>query len=189
MLIFVTGGVRSGKSSYAESLAMSMQTDQSQKLYYIATSVAADDEMRIRINRHQQIRELSSSNWHVIEKAYDLQELLHQFNDQDVVLIDCLTTLLSNEWFGRVQVEMKKWDNLDYQVSMIVRIKELLKMLAEANWTTVLVSNEVSYEANNDDLIHTYKKRLGELHLHAVECAKRAIFVESGIPMVMKKSE
>ena len=68
-IIFVTGGVRSGKSSFAESLAIEYARKEKVALHYIATAVNTDTEMQERIAKHQQIRKTQKVKWNSHEQA------------------------------------------------------------------------------------------------------------------------
>ncbi|MEM5594860.1 bifunctional adenosylcobinamide kinase/adenosylcobinamide-phosphate guanylyltransferase [Niallia circulans] len=101
-IIFVTGGVRSGKSSLAERLAIKYAQDERAELHYIATAVITDAEMEERIIRHQQNREAQKVKWNSYEKPVDIGELAAVFTKKDVVLLDCLTVLVNNELFSKI---------------------------------------------------------------------------------------
>ncbi|MDE6638104.1 MAG: bifunctional adenosylcobinamide kinase/adenosylcobinamide-phosphate guanylyltransferase, partial [Muribaculaceae bacterium] len=81
-LIMVTGGQRSGKSVFAERLALSMSAHP----IYLATARVYDEEMRKRVEIHKQRRE---NQWQNIESPLYITE--NEFQDSDVVLLDCLT--------------------------------------------------------------------------------------------------
>ena len=90
MLIFITGGIKSGKSIFAEKLA----SEQKKDVYYIATAIVTDDEMQERVKKHRIRR---PSTWTTIEESYDFKKLSKLLPDEPtVVLIDCLTTFLTN---------------------------------------------------------------------------------------------
>jgi len=89
-IILVTGGARSGKSSFALQLA---ETLAGQKAY-IATCPAIDSEMEERIKRHQRQRE--GCGWHTIEEWSELADLIDGRSDFDVLLVDCLTLWVNN---------------------------------------------------------------------------------------------
>src|ERR671911_587292 len=84
-IILITGGARSGKSSYAEARAIQLGT----RRLYIATAEANDEEMRRRIEEHQRRR---GDDWATIEEPLQLAEtLLAQRGQTDCALVDCLT--------------------------------------------------------------------------------------------------
>ena len=95
MIELIVGGARSGKSGYALNQAQAnVQTQISNRqLSFIATAEARDGEMQSRIERHQQERD---SSWSLIEEPQNLSNLINQFSDDDVVLVDCLTLWLTN---------------------------------------------------------------------------------------------
>lgn len=193
-LIFVSGGVRSGKSQFAEKLAVDLSgytpevgTDETPyQLHYIAAGQASDEEMKTRILRHQTDRHLSGLNWITWEQPSGLTELSDVFGEGDVVLLDCLTTLLNNELFK----EENLWKNILFQEQMMAEILEAIEKITNSCHALIVVSNEVFYDTSGDqELIFIYKKILGKLHQKVVAKAKKAYLVESGIPLLMKGGE
>src|SRR5699024_5330409 len=98
-LVFITGGARRGKSSFAEKYAMTLVKKEQEQLYYLATSKKSDDEMVDRIKRHQEDREQSEMHWETVEVPLQIGKNVASFSPSSVVLLDCLTILLSNELF------------------------------------------------------------------------------------------
>lgn len=98
-MIFITGGARSGKSGYAEQLAI----QGGGPVTYIATAEPGDGEMRRRIEAHQRRR---PAGWRTIEAPLDLPEAvsaaLADCGPQGTVLVDCLTVYLSNLLLSRM---------------------------------------------------------------------------------------
>ncbi|MBT2771667.1 bifunctional adenosylcobinamide kinase/adenosylcobinamide-phosphate guanylyltransferase [Halomonas sp. ISL-60] len=91
MIVFVSGGARSGKSEAAEQLALSAAGTDS--CYYLATANVYDDEMAERVARHQQARNAQgqSVNWITIEAPLAIDQALAGVPDGSAVLLDCLT--------------------------------------------------------------------------------------------------
>ena len=87
-IIMITGGQRSGKSRYAERLAMSL----SDRPVYIATARVLDDEMRRRVSKHQERR---GPCWQTIEQDRDLRNI---DISGGVALIDCVTNWCTNRY-------------------------------------------------------------------------------------------
>src|SRR5699024_11022611 len=100
-LIFISGGVRSGKSSFAESYAAQVAESKDKNLYYLATSLCFDDEMTKRIKHHQATRGKSIHNWQTIEASKDISEAVYKEHEDSVILLDCLTVWLSNEFYQK----------------------------------------------------------------------------------------
>lgn len=183
-IILVTGGVRSGKSQFAEKLAASIwQQQEGSSLQYIASMQASDGEMRQRIIRHQEDRRTSGLEWRTWEKPVSIGELAPLFSGDDVVLLDCLTTWLNNElFFSNNNFQDKGFlDRLfEQMLDGIGEISRHVKAL-------IIVSNEVLNELTGDnDLILAYNRMLGKLHQAIVKACIEAYWVEMGIPVQMK---
>ncbi len=121
----VTGGVRSGKSRFAESLCQDAS-----KVTYIATGTAGDEEMRARIELHRQRR---PAHWDVVEEPYDLVQAIGQIPPEHHVLLDSVTTWVSyglttfgeNEWSRRVEQETKAWLKVMEQRQAVIVTDEI----------------------------------------------------------------
>jgi adenosylcobinamide kinase / adenosylcobinamide-phosphate guanylyltransferase len=194
-IIFISGGVRSGKSRFAERLAAELagrtlsQVEQPQtplQLHYIAAGQASDPEMKARIAKHKKGRRESGLGWKTWEQPIGLEYLSDKFNKRDIVLLDCLTTLLNNEFFH----SDSKWDDCLFQAGIKLSITEGVEKVARNCSAFIIVSNEVFYDAMKDDeLVFTYKKLLGELHQQIVSRSQKAFLVEAGIPLLFKGGE
>ncbi|USK55463.1 bifunctional adenosylcobinamide kinase/adenosylcobinamide-phosphate guanylyltransferase [Cytobacillus solani] len=182
-LIFISGGVRSGKSSFAERLAANIVNQTAGNLHYIAAGQSSDPEMEMRIARHQKDRTKSGLNWKTWEQPRDLKRLSRVFTSNDVVLLDCLTTLLNNEFFTKEDL----WKESFFQEQIMCSIIEGVGEIAKSCRALIIVSNEVLNEMiNNNELVFTYGRMLGSLHQQIVTIAKEAYLVEAGIPVRMK---
>ncbi|MGH2316890.1 bifunctional adenosylcobinamide kinase/adenosylcobinamide-phosphate guanylyltransferase [Planococcus sp. SE5232] len=172
-LIFISGGVRSGKSAYAESIVCAAGN---RRKIYLASGRAYDEEMKDRIERHRKDRQ--EDGWQTIEKAYRMDSVLDELQAEDLVLWDCVTTWLANELYegwetGSVCAEKpgcmeQKWNSLQ---------KTILEMLETVDLLTV-VSNEVLDDFVRDEL---YQSWLGRIHIWLVQQADQAIEMENGL--------
>src|SRR6266705_2485388 len=100
-LIVILGGARSGKSAFAERLAVSSE----RSVAFIATATAGDDEMRERIARHRASR---PKGWHTLEEPLDLAGAVRQAAElADVMLLDCVTL-----WLGNVLLQASDRQNV-----------------------------------------------------------------------------
>lgn len=181
-LIFITGGVRSGKSSFAERLALKIADETAGQLNYIATGVPSDSEMQERIEKHQLDREIGKYCWKTIERPTQIGDLADDFSSQDIILLDCVTTLLNNELF----LLERMWDEpflekvKDTIITGITSIKKKAK-------TMIVVSNEVLNEPLlGTEIVFLYGRMLGKIHQLLVKEADQAFLVEAGIPIIMK---
>lgn len=182
-LIFISGGVRSGKSRFAEILAGRMEAEYSGQLHYVAAGQPGDVEMSERIIRHQQDRELSGLKWRTWEIPRNLSPLSAFLTKNDIVLLDCLTTLLNNEFF----YEDGQWEKADFLKMIVTKVVNELRQLAQQARAFIVVSNEVLGEAIGDDrLVFTYAQVLGQIHQALIKEADYAYLVEAGLPILMK---
>jgi adenosylcobinamide kinase / adenosylcobinamide-phosphate guanylyltransferase len=176
-MIFITGGARSGKSSFAEKLAIDYAvTTNSRNLYYLACGLASDNEMKERIVYHQQDREASTIPWQTIECPYDLGKV--DIPNDSVVLLDCVTTLLSNEMYAN---DRESDENLVDDI-----IKDIQSIHAQSK-LLVVVSNELQsgVPIENEFVFH-YQYKLGRLHQALVKYSSEAVLMEAGLPIHQK---
>ncbi|WP_179295513.1 bifunctional adenosylcobinamide kinase/adenosylcobinamide-phosphate guanylyltransferase [Bacillus sp. FJAT-45350] len=186
MLTFVTGGVRSGKSSYAERLACKGDTGINQ-IHYIATSTPYDDEMKKRVKAHQHSRELGHVSWKTWEVPTYIETVFPFIHKDDVVLLDCLTNLISNELFIGWEQGEEKWRCNSFRDQLEQRLSNTFKMLQDKPNQIIIVSNELFQDIPaRDKGTYFYLELLGRLHQYIVSIANKAILIQSGIPMVKK---
>ncbi|MGE7693841.1 bifunctional adenosylcobinamide kinase/adenosylcobinamide-phosphate guanylyltransferase [Lysinibacillus sp. NPDC094177] len=184
-LIFITGGVRSGKSHFAEKAAVShYQTKflQVQRLIYIASGVAMDQEMKKRILRHQADRRAQNIEWLTIEAPYDIADTLHKLTDGDVVLWDCVTTWLTNafyEGFDKGTPCVEQPGCLEKKLNVL---KNAVETLLEKRVTFFIVSNELFDEPPySNEEVELYRQMLGKLHQWFVSIADEAYEINYGV--------
>ena len=125
-VVLLVGGVRSGKSRYAQEIAT-----RGQHVAFLATAEAGDDEMRLRIERHRQER---PATWTTFEVPIAIEEVLQQCRGQfDTVLIDCLTV-----WTANLMEHYRQDNDL-----VLAHADRLAGVLRSATATVIMVSNEV----------------------------------------------
>jgi len=170
MLIYITGGARSGKSRYAQDLAARL----AKRVVFVATAFASDDDIKQRIQRHRRDR---PKHWSTIENKVNLAEVYQEIDRRtELVLIDCLTMYVA----GRL-VKGEK------EAKIQARVESLCKKAAASKITTILVSNEVgSGIVPMTDWGRRFQDYLGRANQTAARSAEHAIVMVSGIPMVLK---
>jgi adenosylcobinamide kinase/adenosylcobinamide-phosphate guanylyltransferase len=173
MLIFVSGGARSGKSTFAEQLMLN--DDKCGQLHYIATSLVTDPEMKQRISLH---RESRADGWVTWEQSGNIHELKENFLEKDCILLDCLTILTANELFQGGTVRSEK--------AIYNKVLHSIKQLQHANKFVVVSNDLFSGRIPNDEGTFTYMKLLGSLHQEIVRMADQAYQINNGIPKRMK---
>ena len=172
-MIFITGGVRSGKSAFAEQMAAKMGTEK--HYYYVATGVAFDEEMKKRIAHHQQDRKQQQMNWTTAEVQVEIPEQLGQLDTTDVVLFECVTTWLSNVLY-RSEGDSARSETIHNCIETLQ--KQLLAWKVQGA-TIIIVSNEVLDELpSNYGEVNLYRKWLGELHQWIVQQCDEAYEVQ-----------
>jgi adenosylcobinamide kinase / adenosylcobinamide-phosphate guanylyltransferase len=178
-VIFVCGGVRSGKSTFAERMAVSLSEKSGSSLHYIACGKAVDEEMKQRIDRHQMDRKKSPAVWKTWERPSGIGELADEFSVSDIILVDCMTTLVTNELFGEEDVKQDAGKKV---------MKDIRRIASEAG-TVILVSNDVFCEPlSGNELVNRFVHTLGTVHQKIVVMADIAYSVNKGIA-VLKKGE
>ena len=133
-IILVTGGARSGKSNFAESLCK----DRNNKTAYIATSIPFDDEMKDRVKKHQDSR---PSEWKTYEIYKDIYSIIREINDNhETVILDCVTLLVNNLMFSYdIDIDNAKSDEINV---LELYIKDQVnKLLEEINTLYLLPTN------------------------------------------------
>lgn len=180
--IFILGGARSGKSTYAERLAKELGND---SVLYVATAEAKDLEMDARIERHQRER---PSTWKTLEASTKISVGIQEtWDGQAVILIDCLTLLVSNILLASIG-EDDTPDNLELiQGAVLAEMDSLANTIENLDVHAVIVSNEVGLGLVPPyELGRIYRDVLGQANQYAAQYADEVHFLVSGIPMQVK---
>jgi adenosylcobinamide kinase/adenosylcobinamide-phosphate guanylyltransferase len=166
----VLGGVRSGKSRYAQQLA-----DQSRRVVFVATAKDTDDEMRRKIERHREDRPQA---WLTVEEPLELARVVAQHqSDCEVIVIDCLTIFAAN----LLEEEGDDGKAIDD------RINALCEALQATRCAVVLVSNEVgSGVVPAYSLGRRYRDLLGEMNQSVARIANDVVLMVAGLPLALK---
>ena len=172
-LIFITGGVRSGKSAFAEQ--MTAQFGVNKCCHYIATGVPFDNEMKARIHRHRMDREKQQLNWDTIEMQVAFPNNTNNYSENDVILFECVTTWLSNVLYAAEKI--KEPDQ--FIETQITLFQQQLLFWQERSVKMIIVSNEVLDEPSSIyKEVNQYRKLLGELHQWMVMQSEEAYEVQ-----------
>jgi adenosylcobinamide kinase/adenosylcobinamide-phosphate guanylyltransferase len=165
-LIFISGGIKSGKSSFAIDLLRNKKT-----VYFIATALPTDKEMKEIIMLHKKSR---PKNFVTIEETTDISSKIKNLNKKSCVLVDCI-----NFWVANM---MKKYD----EEKILVETKHLCETLKDFN-TSVVVSNEVGMSlVSTNSLGRKFQKILGKVNQIFVNYADRFYFMLLGVPIKIK---
>ena len=166
-IILITGGARSGKSSYAEKLALEL----SDTPVYLATARIWDEEFRERVRRHQARR---GPQWTNVEEEKFLSR--HDFTGR-VVLVDCLTLWATNFFF----------DGCGDVDAALDALKAEFDRFTAQDATFILVTNEIGMGGTSDNEIQRkFTDLQGWMNQHAASRADEVLLMVSGIPVKIK---
>lgn len=179
-LTFILGGARSGKSTLAEKLA----AEYGGQVLYVATAEVRDGEMKSRIEQHKQRR---PAEWDTLEAPISVAASLEdriRITRPSVVLLDCLSLLVSNALLSLPEGK----DEAYYWGKMQPEIHFLLKTVAaHPEIQFIFVSNEVGEGiVPAYPLGRSYRDLLGRVNQSAASCAARVRFMIAGIPLSVK---
>lgn len=187
-LYFITGGVRSGKSRFAEQTAIEWVKTNGGNLHYLACGRVFDEEMAKRVSRHQHDRETSPIPWKTWEYSIDIERITTGITQDSVVLLDCLTTLVDNELFTSDSFSPDKPFERDFLETVFTKIIDSIEAIRKQSACLIIVSNEVIQDTIfHDEFLKAYGGMLGTLHQEIVERADVAYLVEWGVPVVKKR--
>jgi len=174
-VVLITGGSRSGKSSYALKRAEALEAGRA----FVATCPPVDEEMAARIERHQEQRR--GREWETIEERLELDRVLATVS-APVVVVDCLTLWTSNLMLEAAQ----KGEDLD-EDGMASRCARLLEICAQRDGTVFFVTNEVGLGIVPDNaLSRRYRDLVGRCNQTVAAGADEVILTVSGIPVEIK---
>lgn len=164
----VLGGARSGKTAFAEQLAIRSGA----RPVYLATAEALDAEMLDRVASHKAGR---ADRFTTVEEPLALAEALRVASEtHDVILVDCLTLWITNLLMANQDVSMA-----------VSELGETLGRVQSAK--VILVSNEVGLGIVPDNaMARTFRDLAGSAHQRIAEICDDVYFVVAGLPMVVK---
>lgn len=174
-IILITGGQRSGKSSYAEQLALSL----SKNPVYLATAHIWDDEFRQRVIRHQERR---GKMWENIEEEKYLSRHTPSLYNK-VVVIDCVTLWCTNFFFDR---HANDWEQPSVDDALNA-LKEEFDKFTDQDATFIFVTNEIGSGGVSDNQIQRKFTDLeGWMNQYVASKADEVILMVSGIAVKIK---
>lgn len=170
-IVFITGGTRSGKSAFAQSLAERQQG----ALLYVATAGIQDEEMAQRVSRHRSAR---GERWQTLEEPLLLAERLPPAaTGKGAVLLDCITLWLTNQLFHCDEREERVLDEAE----------RFLQALPTVTAPLFIVSNELgSGIVPENRLARQFRDLAGEVNRRLASVADEAYLVVAGLPLRLK---
>ncbi|KAB3532853.1 bifunctional adenosylcobinamide kinase/adenosylcobinamide-phosphate guanylyltransferase [Alkaliphilus serpentinus] len=177
-IILVTGGARSGKSTFAEGLVKNEK-----EVVYIATSRICDDEMQERVNIHRQNR---PQEWRTAEATEELRKVV---KDERYYLLDCLTIMTSNILFDLT----KDMDIIDVGVQkrveekVVKEVEEIINKVQSIEGSLVMVTNEVGLSIVPENHVgRVYRDIIGRVNQRVAALCDEVYLVVCGLPLRIK---
>ena len=176
-LTVILGGARSGKSTHAQQLA---QEHGGEDVLFVATAQALDDEMGARIAAHRADRPAA---WRTLEAPRHVGEAISRAGPCGVVLVDCLTLLVSNA----VVALPDSVSAAEAEAAALAEVEELIAAYRRGTASWVVISNEVGLGVVPPyPMGRAYRDALGRANQRLAAEADEVLFMVAGIPMKVK---
>lgn len=184
-LILITGGARSGKSSFAELLA----AHPGLPVVYIATAQVYDGEMALRVKKH---REQRPSDWSLVEEPLAISSVLeHYRNERVVLLLDCVTLWLTNLLLSEYSEESSEDPFAQDEKEQIIldQVRRIAHLAQDIVPQVIMVTNEVGQGIVPDNpLSRAYRDLAGRANQLLGRTASKVYSVVAGYPVEIKES-
>ena len=183
-IILCSGGARSGKSEFAERLALSTEGRKA----YVATGQAFDEEMIDRIKKHQERRGVIWTNFEV--PLYLAKEWQNISQSADVILIDCLTMFTTNHMMAHGSIQGQQ-DANNLEEAVLSELESLLSLIASSDGKTVIfVTNEIGLGIVPDNKLARYFRDIaGRVNRTVATVADKLYLTISGVTIELKSQE
>ena len=167
MIIYVSGGVRSGKSRFAQELAL----QRSENPVYVATAKIWDDDFAKRVQLHRNER---GPEWTLFEQERDLHLLPLE---NHIAVIDCVTLWLTNIWMEHGQSIAQT----------LTAFKSEIDALSKIDATLIIISNEIGMGVHpGTEMGRKFADLQGWANQYVAAKADQAVFMVSGLPLQLK---
>ncbi len=209
-LIMVTGGARSGKSTFAQELALQQEALHPEKtVIYVATALAGDAEMRRRVELHRRNR---PTRWLTVEEPWDLSAALDAIPPGcGTILVDCLTVWLSNMLLRSLEQKdlaldgnnchwnmEGKYESLHDELSfkkaeavlegqIFDQVAKFVEKATGYDYTAIIVTNEVGWSVVPEHYLgRLFRDIAGRVNQQVSSRASAVYLVVSGISLKIK---
>ena len=179
--ILVTGGARSGKSHFAQELALKS----GKPVLFVATAEAGDEEMKQRIRAHQRSR---PPGWGTLEITTGVgNAVLKEADGVQLIIVDCITMLVNNVFNRHADRSLEQIDATLVEKEVTREIAELIECLKQVNAEFIIVTNEIGLglvPANPIDRL--YRDLLGKANRLLAEQVDEVYLMVAGLPVLIK---
>lgn len=177
-ITLITGGTRSGKSDFALELAEGESL--SAERIFVATCPKIDDEIKLRIQKHQEERD--GHGWTTIEEQIDITSVIENLEKPSVVLIDCMTLWVNNLLYN---AEISDYDFSEQD--MVNESKKLVGLSRSKEVELFCVTNEVGMGiVPADKKSRYYRDLVGKCNKTIATLSDNVFLVSCGIPLKLK---
>lgn len=181
---FVIGGARSGKSTFAEEKAK----EYGNKVLYLATAIVTDQAMADRVKKHKEQRPKS---WDTVEMYSNFEKLTKhkEFSECEVVLLDCITTLIGNFMFdSKIDFDSCSADEVNsLETRITMEVRSLIDVCNNNNKKLLIVSNETGMGVVPSYYMGNYFRDIsGRINREISNSSDFMYFIFSGIPIKLK---
>jgi len=175
-LTFILGGARSGKSSYAQSLAEKIEEERGGQVVYLATGSAGDEEMRERIAKHRKSR---PGKWKTVEAECEVSiAIAEECKESSVIIIDCITLLITNILLAKGE---------DAEELVYNEVDHIIENAGKIEADVIIVSNEVGTGIVPEyKLGRIFRDISGRVHQLLAAEADRVYFMTAGLVQRLK---
>lgn len=180
-IILLLGGARSGKSHFAQVYAQ----DHAERVLFVATATAGDEDMLRRIEKHKKDR---PANWNTLEVTSHVgKEIEAAINDEDLVIVDCITLLVNNLFSRYPEDQFETLEDRVLEQDVISEVAELIESIKKVGASFILVSNEVGLGIVPDNRMgRLYRDLLGRANQILARNADEVYLMVAGIPLRVK---
>jgi adenosylcobinamide kinase/adenosylcobinamide-phosphate guanylyltransferase len=180
----ITGGARSGKSSFAEKL----MKEKGEKILYVATAKPIDAEMKDRIKKHQERR---PDHWDTLEQYRGLGAVLPELSKKyDGILLDCVTIMSTNIIFddpAMLKEDVPFEQMMETEKTLVAEIEDFIACFPALACDLILVTNEVGLGLVPEyPLSRFYRDALGRVNQALGRAADELYLVTCGVPLRIK---
>ena len=183
-IVLVTGGARSGKSTFGEQYIAEL----AERIAYIATAIPFDEEMKSRILHHRDSR---PQNWTTVEKYFEIDRILPSVAvDHDGIILDCVTLMVSNMMLEAPDVDWSQPDPEkinEIQEAALSHARAIMDALRAAGLSGVLITNEIGMGiVPENPMARAFRDIAGRVNQTLAALSDEVWLLVSGIPVKIK---
>ena len=181
--ILIIGGARSGKSRFAQELALKL----GESVLFVATATAGDEEMQHRIEEHQRAR---PATWTTLEVTTHIARQIEQkIGEAQVVIIDCITLLVNNVYSQYTDQTSEQIDAPLIEKKITSEIDELVDCIHHIGASFIVVTNEVGTGLVPVNRVsRLYRDLLGKANQLLAQRVDEVYLMVAGLPVPIKPS-